>query len=586
MTDLLPSLRNVVVSGGGVAADFFPCYYRQLLGGSGTLVLRRRQLTTARLQHEFQQVHQAGFGSLLSSTTRKLDLSGNQLTTPTISGTTNASTLADDGFSLFTILPRLDSLLLSSNRLTNFQWLQVTTTTAASLTHLDLSQNQIQGPLPEMMPLHFPYLEVLKLAGNQITYLPDTVHHWKRMRMLILGSECTGGNLLRELPASIGKMVALRELDISHNQLQQLPESIGAIGESLLSVSFYSNQLEQLPETILQWTNVRSLNLARNRIGFLPEALLDLNNLEMVDVSYNQLHLLSVEMTDFFRHRSVLLVGNPFDYKKAVDQESSRKCLMKSVSLPSLEMEEPSSSGTSQRRTALDSSLKQLASLSLLDVPLAPATCTAAPAAPSPFRSISVSQVVVDDDADTGVNDDNDSAIVMRDEASTEIGQKASEHFILDRPLSVVPTLLELSARTIIENRVVPHESMPQRLVALLCMRGGSCVVCQGVYVNEFHRHVQPMQHYIDSSQIPHRLTLCSQACLKRCSAGDVTTICDAVQSPGASATPNANSTAPMMLPFRRRLPSGKREKKLWKWKERLQHFHASLSHGDLTYDW
>jgi Leucine-rich repeat (LRR) protein len=426
-------------------------------------------------------------------------------------------------------------------------------------------------------------LEVLKLAGNQLTSLPESIRHWKKLRMLVLGSECSGGNLLRELPGAIGELASLQELDLSHNQLARLPEAIGNLRESLRTLSLYHNRLEELPETIFTWTNLKSLNLARNRLTQLPDALLDWSALEMVDVSYNQLHLLSLEQTEFLRSRSLLLVGNPFDYKKAVDIEARKSMIRRSSSYI----------GGSSDAAAISSSLKSLPSLYGMDFQQERPTLSGSSSVVDLTALSSTAELIDADSMDLSPEmptllDDNSPKQIQL--IHTTDSQTAAIVNLLDRPLSVVPSLLELCARTIVENKVVPHEAIPPRLVSLLCLRGGSCVVCNGVYVQEFHSHIRPMPHYMDSTHIPHRMNLCSQRCWKQCAFG-TSGECHMAKSLSAAdlpdATPNNDSaySSPMMHTVRRRTTS-KREKKRWKWKERLEHFQASISQGDLQYEW
>jgi len=75
------------------------------------------------------------------------------------------------------------------------------------------------------------------------------------------------------------ELTSLRFLDLSDNQLCDLPESISKLGklESLL-VAF--NQLERLPNSICSLTGLHMLWLGNNRLRALPNRFGQLCNLD------------------------------------------------------------------------------------------------------------------------------------------------------------------------------------------------------------------------------------------------------------------------------------------------------------------
>lgn len=422
----------------------------------------------------------------------------------------------------------------------------------ASLTHLDLSRNSIGGALPDTMPRHLPALQILKLAGNLITALPSTIGDWRRLRVLVCGSECMGGNQLCVLPAGIGRLIALEELDVSHNQLVALPVTIGDL-RSLRVLTVYGNRLRQLPSSISRLRSMRSLNIAKNEIELLPEAMAEMPaTLEMVDLSNNQLQVLSVELAEFLRARTVLLAGNPFDMKRAT-------------------VAGPLSSSSS---STCSSSVMHATERVPHYVPMPPMTTT-------------TSNVSTTTDYDCAYP-----PLVAPTFAA-----------------SPVASLLELSARSVIANRhlALPNPAtihrIPDRLIRLLCVRGGQCFLCQRVYLAEYRTHVEP-KDYLGHCEVPQQVTLCSESCLRKCrsSSSSLDALstavprCDIMAAPAGSASDSDESAeeraamTPVQLATRLahlgrhhgQRKHGHKKSKMWKWLDRIEHFQLQQQHEGL----
>jgi hypothetical protein len=153
----------------------------------------------------------------------------------------------------------------------------------------------------------------LNLASNQLNSIPDEIGECESLRVLILGSECSGGNNLIALPSSLGRLNNLRELDVSCNQLRHLPSSLSGCSE-LTSLSLTSNRLVSV-QPIAQLRKLRTLNLAQNRLRTLPYDMIEMSELSVVDLSQNCLASLPMVLMEFLELRSVLLAGNPLNGK-------------------------------------------------------------------------------------------------------------------------------------------------------------------------------------------------------------------------------------------------------------------------------
>ena len=99
-----------------------------------------------------------------------------------------------------------------------------------------------------------------------------------KFTIAILGLAMFGGttylylanNQLDQVPAEMGQLVYLYELDLSQNQLSWLPEEIGQM-VSLETLSLQDNRLTRLPNAIAQLSQLRCLKLAGNPLP--PELL-------------------------------------------------------------------------------------------------------------------------------------------------------------------------------------------------------------------------------------------------------------------------------------------------------------------------
>jgi len=66
-------------------------------------------------------------------------------------------------------------------------------------------------------------------------------------------------NQLTELPKEIGNLVNLTELHLSYNQLTELPKEIGNL-VNLTVLGLYNNQLTELPKELQEWfANIEEL---------------------------------------------------------------------------------------------------------------------------------------------------------------------------------------------------------------------------------------------------------------------------------------------------------------------------------------
>ena len=108
----------------------------------------------------------------------------------------------------------------------------------------------------------------LDLSLNQLTELPEWLGQLNFLQTLYLR-----GNQLTELPESLGQLTSLQELYLSDNQLTELPESLGQL-TSLKALDLSDNQLTGLPEFLRNLTKLERLFLHGNSTLKIPEEIL------------------------------------------------------------------------------------------------------------------------------------------------------------------------------------------------------------------------------------------------------------------------------------------------------------------------
>jgi Leucine-rich repeat (LRR) protein len=131
-------------------------------------------------------------------------------------------------------------------------------------------------------------LRMVDLGHNQLTHLPDTIGDLDRLTDFLY----VHGNRLASLPDSLAKLTALRYLNISDNALTTLPEPVCAM-TGLIELRASGNQLESLPAAIGRLSRLRELHLRDNRLAALPDAVADLHELRQLDLRGNPLTTLS-----------------------------------------------------------------------------------------------------------------------------------------------------------------------------------------------------------------------------------------------------------------------------------------------------
>ncbi|CAN1812907.1 LRR receptor-like serine/threonine-protein kinase GHR1 [Linum perenne] len=186
------------------------------------------------------------------------------------------------GFELICISDSVKYLNLSRNQLTGSLLSGGELRLFSSLKVLDLSYNQLSGGLPGF---DYAYeLQVLKLGNNMFSgFVPNDL--LKGDSLLLSELDLSANNLSGPITAIMS--TTLHILNLSSNGLKgELPLLTG--GCAVLDLS--GNQFHGNLSRILKWGDVEYLDLSQNRlIGPLPEAAPQLMRLNYLNLSYNSL---------------------------------------------------------------------------------------------------------------------------------------------------------------------------------------------------------------------------------------------------------------------------------------------------------
>ena len=197
---------------------------------------------------------------------------------------------------------------------------------------LDLSNNKIANIPIEIGLLN--YLQELRLSDNQVKHIPPEVGSCRILRKL----ELMHNHLEGCLPETIGLVQSLIDLDISFNDINELPRSIIGLKElitikaerclmstlpdtityldTLQILDISNNRFTRFPLELSAMKSLKVLNLANNAIPLLQKEIYTMTNVSSINLSRNRLRALPIEFVEIFESvPEVLLDGNPWsDY--------------------------------------------------------------------------------------------------------------------------------------------------------------------------------------------------------------------------------------------------------------------------------
>ncbi|KAM4593732.1 leucine-rich repeat-containing G-protein coupled receptor 4 [Odontesthes bonariensis] len=134
--------------------------------------------------------------------------------------------------------------------------------------YLDLSMNNITE-LPAYVFKNFPYLEELRLAGNDLTFIhPDALSGLHQLKVLMLQN-----NQLKSVPsAALKNLHSLQSLRLDANHITAVPADSFEGLQQLRHLWLDDNHLTEVPiGSLRHQANLQALTLALNRILNIPD---------------------------------------------------------------------------------------------------------------------------------------------------------------------------------------------------------------------------------------------------------------------------------------------------------------------------
>ena len=192
------------------------------------------------------------------------------------------------------------------------QWHGVRVDDEGRVTRLDLSNNNLTGPIPLELG-NLANLTTLSLSRNSlIGSIPSGLGSLSRLTLLDLS-----GNALEEaIPPELGSLSRLTLLDLSGNALEEaIPPELGSLSRLTL-LDLGNNALEEaIPPELGNLANLTTLSLSRNSlIGSIPSGLGSLSRLTLLDLSGNALEgAISPELGSLSRLTLLDLSGNALE---------------------------------------------------------------------------------------------------------------------------------------------------------------------------------------------------------------------------------------------------------------------------------
>ncbi|KAM6552653.1 hypothetical protein CsatB_013415 [Cannabis sativa] len=177
-------------------------------------------------------------------------------------------------------LPKLQVLVLKSNRFHGFMGAPKIKYPFPKLQILDISNNEFSGRLPTKYFRSFKAMMGEYVTSRNLTHIGDK-YYQDSVIVVMKGFE-------RELEKIISIFVTI---DFSRNNFEgEIPESIGKL-KSLKGLNFSQNRLQgSISMSLINLSNLEGLDLSSNDLsGEIPSKMADLTQLSYLNLSYNKL---------------------------------------------------------------------------------------------------------------------------------------------------------------------------------------------------------------------------------------------------------------------------------------------------------
>ncbi|KAI3383742.1 hypothetical protein SNEBB_002905 [Seison nebaliae] len=161
--------------------------------------------------------------------------------------------------------------------------------------------------IPDEILRHTNSLEDLLLDANALQELPRSFYKLVHLRRLGLSD-----NQLTHFTGDIANLSLLLELDVSKNELDSLPKEISKCSV-LQIVDVSSNPLQHVPIGLMQLQNLTQLNINDTALSILPNEIGSLTALRTLEIRENMLISIPSTISDLQRLESLDLGNNAIE---------------------------------------------------------------------------------------------------------------------------------------------------------------------------------------------------------------------------------------------------------------------------------
>lgn len=159
-------------------------------------------------------------------------------------------------------------------------------------------------------------LSTLDIANCSLTEIPVQVFELTQLTELKLGHWSDYGkqhkNNITHIPPDIAKLSNLQQLDLSSNELGELPNELAQLRQ-LNTLEATNNRLTVLPAIIGQLVNLQILDLSNNQIGEALTGLAHLPRLQRLNLSKNQITTLPADLSAWQYLQRIDISNNLFN---------------------------------------------------------------------------------------------------------------------------------------------------------------------------------------------------------------------------------------------------------------------------------
>jgi Leucine-rich repeat (LRR) protein len=157
------------------------------------------------------------------------------------------------------------------------------------LSNLDLNTEDLKYLIPQIKEI--PNLRDVNISDNRLNEVPDEIGALNSITSLDARN-----NNIQTLHNGVGNLINLETLYLDSNKITDIPASIENL-KNLKFLGLYDNELTSLPPQIGALSNLENLNIAINEIRELPQEILNLTSLRELSLQHNAISELPVEIS-------------------------------------------------------------------------------------------------------------------------------------------------------------------------------------------------------------------------------------------------------------------------------------------------